>query len=89
MVNPRFRLPQEGGLARIGPSVTPGRKDHGNGYRHARARARLLRGSPRLCLGLQRALKEPLMFVDYLLGGAVTALLLVYLTYALLRPERF
>ncbi len=29
------------------------------------------------------------MFVDYLLGGAVTGVLLVYLTYALLRPERF
>jgi K+-transporting ATPase ATPase F chain len=29
------------------------------------------------------------MLVDYLLGGAVTALLLVYLVYALLRPERF
>lgn len=29
------------------------------------------------------------MFIDYLLGGAVTAVLLVYLTYALLRPERF
>ena len=29
------------------------------------------------------------MFVDYLLGGAVTAVLLVYLTYALLRPEHF
>ncbi len=29
------------------------------------------------------------MFVEYILGGAVTALLLVYLTYALLRPERF
>jgi len=29
------------------------------------------------------------MFVDYLLGGAVTAVLLVYLTYALLRSERF
>ncbi len=29
------------------------------------------------------------MLVDYLLGGAVTAVLLVYLTYALLRPERF
>ncbi|SDG21747.1 MULTISPECIES: K(+)-transporting ATPase subunit F [Bosea] len=29
------------------------------------------------------------MFVDYLLGGAVTAVLLAYLTYALLRPERF
>lgn len=29
------------------------------------------------------------MIVDYVLGGAVTAFLLVYLTYALLRPERF
>jgi K+-transporting ATPase KdpF subunit len=29
------------------------------------------------------------MLVDYILGGAVTAALLVYLTYALLRPERF
>ncbi len=29
------------------------------------------------------------MFVDYLLGGVVVAALLVYLTYALLRPERF
>ncbi len=29
------------------------------------------------------------MTLDYALGGAVTALLLVYLTYALVRPERF
>ncbi|MCC7251111.1 K(+)-transporting ATPase subunit F [Hyphomicrobium sp.] len=29
------------------------------------------------------------MLVDYVLGGAVTALLLAYLVYALLRPERF
>jgi K+-transporting ATPase ATPase F chain len=29
------------------------------------------------------------MLIDYVLGGAVTALLLVYLVYALLRPERF
>ena len=29
------------------------------------------------------------MFVDYVLGGAVTLFLLAYLTYALLRPERF
>ncbi|MCU4181097.1 K(+)-transporting ATPase subunit F [Bosea sp. BH3] len=29
------------------------------------------------------------MIVDYILGGAVTAVLLVYLTYALIRPERF
>jgi K+-transporting ATPase KdpF subunit len=29
------------------------------------------------------------MLVDYVLGGAVTAFLLFYLVYALLRPERF
>ena len=29
------------------------------------------------------------MLVDYILGGTVTAVLLVYLIYALLRPERF
>jgi K+-transporting ATPase KdpF subunit len=29
------------------------------------------------------------MFVDYMLGGAVTIFLVAYLTYALLRPERF
>ncbi len=29
------------------------------------------------------------MIVDYILGGAVTLGLLVYLAYALIRPERF
>jgi K+-transporting ATPase KdpF subunit len=29
------------------------------------------------------------MLLDYLLGGMVTLGLLVYLVYALLRPERF
>jgi len=29
------------------------------------------------------------MTLDYVLGGAVTALLLIYLIYALVRPERF
>jgi K+-transporting ATPase KdpF subunit len=29
------------------------------------------------------------MTFDYALAGAVTLLLLVYLTYALIRPERF
>jgi K+-transporting ATPase ATPase F chain len=33
--------------------------------------------------------KEAVMIFDYSLAGAVTAGLLVYLTYALLRPERF
>jgi K+-transporting ATPase KdpF subunit len=29
------------------------------------------------------------MLIEYILGGAVTVGLLVYLVYALLRPERF
>ena len=29
------------------------------------------------------------MILDYALGGFATALILVYLIYALLRPERF
>ena len=29
------------------------------------------------------------MLLDYVLGGAVTAFLIAYLTYALIRPERF
>jgi K+-transporting ATPase KdpF subunit len=29
------------------------------------------------------------MIVDFTLGGAVTVILLVYLVYALVRPERF
>lgn len=29
------------------------------------------------------------MMIDYLLGGLVAFALLIYLTYALLRPERF
>lgn len=29
------------------------------------------------------------MLFEYILGGAVTAFLLAYLTYALVRPERF
>lgn len=29
------------------------------------------------------------MILDYVLGGAVTVILTIYLTYALIRPERF
>jgi K+-transporting ATPase KdpF subunit len=33
--------------------------------------------------------EERLMLIDFILAGAVTVALLVYLAYALLRPERF
>ena len=29
------------------------------------------------------------MLLDYILGGGVAVFLIVYLTYALIRPERF
>lgn len=29
------------------------------------------------------------MSVDYILGGIVTAVIMIYLVYALIRPERF
>jgi K+-transporting ATPase KdpF subunit len=29
------------------------------------------------------------MLIDYLLGGAVTVLIMAYLVYVLIRPERF
>jgi K+-transporting ATPase KdpF subunit len=35
------------------------------------------------------AFEEAPMLFDYSLAGLVTAVLMVYLTYALLRPERF
>jgi K+-transporting ATPase KdpF subunit len=38
---------------------------------------------------VRQALKEAAMIVEYWLAGLVTAGLLVFLAYALLRPERF
>ena len=38
---------------------------------------------------LRSALRRAAMIFDYSLAGLVTAGLLIYLTYALLRPERF
>ena len=32
---------------------------------------------------------EAAMLIDYILGGGVTILIMVYLVYALVRPERF
>jgi K+-transporting ATPase KdpF subunit len=38
---------------------------------------------------LANGCEEIAMLVEYVLGGVVTAALLVYLIYALLRPEKF
>jgi K+-transporting ATPase KdpF subunit len=41
----------------------------------------------RLRSSLARRIEK--MLIDYVLGGGVTVFLLAYLTYALIRPERF
>jgi K+-transporting ATPase KdpF subunit len=46
----------------------------------------MLRLCPRMRCSLGRAIA---MTLDYVLGGAVTAFLIIYLTYALICPERF
>jgi K+-transporting ATPase ATPase F chain len=44
--------------------------------------------STRLAAGQERFAEDP-MIIDYSLAGLVTAGLLIYLAYVLLRPERF
>lgn len=51
--------------------------------------ARLLRRLLCLYARLRQAVREGAMLFDYVFGGAVTAFLALYLTYALVRPERF
>ena len=50
---------------------------------------RLLRAVNRVRVRLRLALRVTAMIFDYSLAGLVTAGLLVYLTYALLKPEQF
>src|SRR5690349_555033 len=63
--------------------------DRHAGHAHAAARPWLLRSVGRLRSRLRTPVRRNAMLVDYVLGGIVTAGLLIYLTYALLRPERF
>ena len=51
--------------------------------------ARLLRAVDRLRIRLRTALRGTAMIFDYSLAAVVVAGLLVYLTYALLKPEQF
>ena len=52
-------------------------------------RAVIVRRRDRLHLRLRTAVTERAMLFDYSLAGLVSLGLLIYLTYALLRPERF
>jgi K+-transporting ATPase KdpF subunit len=60
-----------------------------DGRRHAGDRSHLLRAVDRLRVRLRTALRGTTMIFDYSLAALVTAGLLVYLTYALLKPEQF
>jgi len=59
------------------------------GRRHAGPRSGLLRSVAGLRLRLRPALRRTIMIFDNVLAGLVSAGLLFYLTYALLRTERF
>jgi K+-transporting ATPase KdpF subunit len=60
-----------------------------DGRRHDGDRFRLFRAVDRLLLRLRPALRRSIMIFDYSLAGFVTAGLLIYLIYALLKPELF
>ena len=49
---------------------------------------RILCGRDRLCLCLRTALRVQSMIFDYALGGLVALIILSYLVFALLRPEK-
>jgi K+-transporting ATPase KdpF subunit len=68
---------------------------HNKGFRiddgcHSRRHSgRLLRLLLCLYVRLRQALREAAMLFDYVFSGAITVFLTIYLTYALIRPERF
>ena len=77
-----------GPLSCLTPRKTTG-YDH-DGYHSTRHCDHILRTVLCLHQSLRQALtRETTMTLDYVLSGAVTVFLTVYLTYALLRPERF
>ena len=59
------------------------------GPHHARHRCRIFRADDRLRLRMRPLVRRTAMIFDYSLAGLVTAGLLVYLIYALLKPELF
>ena len=58
------------------------------GRRHDRHRFRFFRAVDRLRVRLRPPLRRQAMIFDYSLAAVVTAGLLIYLIYALLKPER-
>ena len=74
----------------VAPGIKRNKEYSNDGRSDAGAGLRLLRAGDRLHLRLRTALTgASAMIFDYSLAGAVSLGLLIYLTYALLRPERF
>ena len=73
----------------VAPTIGAQEEHSHDGHSDAGAGLRLLCPCDRLHLRLRTAVTERIMIFDYALAGAVSFGLLIYLTYALLRPERF
>ena len=58
-------------------------------YRLRGAYARVFRDRALVCPGLRSRRQYKLMSLEFLLSGIAAVLVLAYLVYALLRPERF
>ena len=83
------RKPPSPERAQVAPRNKRGKEHCHVGCRHAGPRLWPLRLGHRLRLRLRAALRRGAMIFDYSLAGLVSLGLLFYLTYALLRPERF
>ena len=74
----------------VAPGMMRNKEYPHDGHSDAGAGLRLLRAGDRLHLRLRTAVTgAEIMIFDYSLAGVVSLGLLTYLTYALLRPERF
>ena len=76
------RAPARGERLKLAKELTNARYDFGGG-RHG-----VLRPRHRLRRRLRTVVRRT-MTIDYLLGGGITLILLIYLVVALIRPERF
>ena len=76
-------------LGEIAPVEQPQQGARHDGRADGGPRAVTVRRRDWLHLRLRAAVTEAAMLFDYSLAGLVSLGLLIYLTYALLRPERF
>jgi K+-transporting ATPase KdpF subunit len=76
------------GIAQIESAATHHRVHHA-GFHFRRWDGGGLSAVYRLCRPLRSTVRRGLMIFDYTLASIVTVGLMVYLVYALLKPERF